>query len=228
MSTILLRLAAPLQSWGYDSIYDRRNTNYYPTKSGVIGIIAAALGRTREDSIKNLADCKFGIRIDRQGSILSDFQTTEMQNYLNKGYKSNVSKREYLSDAVFLAGLEYNDEKLVENIVEALKYPKFSLFLGRKSCPPTYPLFLKTTTLDLYLALQKEDWLVPEWQAQRKKDPSKLRIIVDSTQSKAVVRDVPLSYSPKKREYTYRGIHEMPSVMISTKMPEHDPMKELR
>ena len=54
MYTLLLRLSGPLQSWGSDSLYDNRNTDYYPTKSGVIGLIAAALGLKREDSLEKL------------------------------------------------------------------------------------------------------------------------------------------------------------------------------
>ena len=42
--TLLLRLGAPLQSWGSESMYDRRETDMMPTKSGVIGMLAAALG----------------------------------------------------------------------------------------------------------------------------------------------------------------------------------------
>lgn len=70
MYTLLLRLSGPLQSWGADSLYDNRNTDYYPTKSGVIGLIAAALGLKREDSLEKLNTLKFGVRIDCQGDQL--------------------------------------------------------------------------------------------------------------------------------------------------------------
>ena len=43
MATLLLRLAAPLQAWGADSKFETRKTNREPTKSGVIGLLAAAL-----------------------------------------------------------------------------------------------------------------------------------------------------------------------------------------
>lgn len=101
MYTLLLRLSGPLQSWGSDSLYDNRNTDYYPTKSGVIGLIAAALGLKREDSLEKLNTLKFGVRIDCQGEYMKDFQITDMGEKLNK----NLSSRAYLSDATFLAGL---------------------------------------------------------------------------------------------------------------------------
>jgi len=44
MATLLLRLAAPLQAWGADSKFETRKTAREPTKSGVIGLLAAALG----------------------------------------------------------------------------------------------------------------------------------------------------------------------------------------
>lgn len=44
MATLLLRLAAPLQSWGSDSKFETRKTGREPTKSGVVGLLAAALG----------------------------------------------------------------------------------------------------------------------------------------------------------------------------------------
>lgn len=47
MATLLLRLAAPLQSWGSDSKFETRKTDREPTKSGVVGLLAAALGLRR-------------------------------------------------------------------------------------------------------------------------------------------------------------------------------------
>ena len=49
MATLLLRLAAPLQSWGMDSKFETRKTNREPTKSGVVGLLAAALGIRRDE-----------------------------------------------------------------------------------------------------------------------------------------------------------------------------------
>ena len=60
--TLLLRLSAPLQSWGSESVYDNRETDDMPTKSGVIGMLAAALGRKRSDSLEDLVKLKFGVR----------------------------------------------------------------------------------------------------------------------------------------------------------------------
>ena len=47
MSTLLLRLAGPLQAWGNDSKFETRRTGREPSKSGVIGLLAAALGKKK-------------------------------------------------------------------------------------------------------------------------------------------------------------------------------------
>lgn len=41
---LLLWLEAPLQSWGHDSKFGRRDTLNFPTKSGILGLICSALG----------------------------------------------------------------------------------------------------------------------------------------------------------------------------------------
>ena len=66
MSTLLLRLAASMQAWGSDFRFEVRRTGREPTKSGVIGLLAAALGRSRADSIDDLCQLRFGVRVDQE------------------------------------------------------------------------------------------------------------------------------------------------------------------
>lgn len=72
---LLIRLAAPVQSWGVASRFARRDTHSRPTKSGVIGLCAAALGRSREGDIDDLARLAFGVRADQPGTPLRDYHT---------------------------------------------------------------------------------------------------------------------------------------------------------
>ncbi len=72
---LLIRLAAPLQSWGTTSRFTRRDSHSRPTKSGVIGLCAAALGRDRAGDIEDLAAMRFGVRADRPGTPVRDYQT---------------------------------------------------------------------------------------------------------------------------------------------------------
>ncbi|MEV7287146.1 type I-E CRISPR-associated protein Cas5/CasD [Streptomyces sp. NPDC093252] len=72
---LLVRLAGPLQSWGITSRFARRDTHNRPTKSGVIGLCAAALGLPREEPLGELAEVLFGVRADRPGTSLRDYHT---------------------------------------------------------------------------------------------------------------------------------------------------------
>ena len=112
MATLLLRLAAPLQSWGSDSKFETRKTDREPTKSGVVGLLAAALGLRRDDTegLARLNGLRFAVRADQEGSLLVDFHTAKSRD------TSYVTYRHYLQDAVFLAGLESEDEALLREL----------------------------------------------------------------------------------------------------------------
>src|SRR5437016_606458 len=75
MATLLLRLAGPMQSWGTRSRFDDRDTERFPSKSGVIGLLCAALGRPRAASVDDLAALRMGVRADRPGVLSTDFHT---------------------------------------------------------------------------------------------------------------------------------------------------------
>ena len=229
MYTLLLRLAAPLQSWGSGSMFDTRETDFYPSKSAVIGILAAAMGIERDGSLEQFHKLKFGVRIDHHGERLSDLQITDMGEKLN----SNLSHKVYLSDAVFLAGLESESNEVLLEIAEAIRHPVFPLYLGRRSCPPTLPILLGIRDLPLYEALYEEPWLLAEWRRKnelRFNHTVRLRILVENETDGALVRDEPVSFSPFKREYRYRRIKEMsPKTIIINDVlkTSHNPMKEL-
>ena len=72
---LLIRLAGPLQSWGINGRFAHRDTRSRPTKSGVIGLCAAALGLPREEPLGELAEVRFGVRADRPGTSLRDYHT---------------------------------------------------------------------------------------------------------------------------------------------------------
>ena len=138
MATLLLRLAAPLQAWGADSKFETRKTAREPTKSGVIGLLAAALGLRRDETepLTRLAQLRFGVRVEREGQLLVDFHMARNE----EKDRSYVTYRHYLEDAVFLVGLESEDTALLQELAEALTHPVFPLYLGRRACPPTAAL----------------------------------------------------------------------------------------
>ncbi|MDY3779195.1 MAG: type I-E CRISPR-associated protein Cas5/CasD [Candidatus Limousia pullorum] len=234
MSTLLLRMSAPLQAWGYESKFETRRTSREPTKSGVIGLLASALGRSRDESVQDLNELSFGVRVDHEGELLHDYHTVK----LNES-KTYVTHRYYLSDAVFLVGLESDNEELLQKLNNAVLSPAFPLFLGRRSCPPTLPLSLGIRECSLLEALQSEPWLISQYMQKKLKNRSefKLRIITDSDpkDSRAVrQKDVAVSFDPRKRQYGYRPIVEhTPITMVNKNYEfpeyntEHDVMAEL-
>ena len=251
MATLLLRLAAPLQAWGADSKFETRRTLPYPTKSGVIGMLAAALGISREDdeALKRLSELKFGVRVDKEGELLRDYHTAV-------GEKPYITNRYYLSDAIFVAGFESEDNELLSKLEFALKNPAFPLFLGRRSCPPTMPLVLGIQEKDILSALKEEPWQLdvttfgiaksqltgncphPSLRlnaSRQRASLGKLRIITDGTAEEAfsVLQDVPVSFSKKHRKFTWRNVKDhgyvdkMPTTDIVETVTLHDPFTEL-
>ena len=220
MATLLLRLAAPLQAWGADSKFETRKTNREPTKSGVIGLLAAALGLRRDESegLARLTGLRFGVRVEREGQLLVDYHTVKTQDEKN----SYVTYRHYLQDAVFLAGLESEDAALLQQLQDALQHPAFPLYLGRRSCQPALPLCLGLRQGSLQEVLQTEPPLCP----------GKLcGMVLDADPQEpgaAVQRDVPVSFDPHHRQYGYRSARELWLTMSDG--PEstgHDPFREL-
>lgn len=215
MSTLLLRFAGPMQAWGADSRFDIRKTNREPTKSGVVGLLAAALGMRRDEPPDELAALRFGVRVDREGVLLRDF-------HMVKGEKASyMTTRYYLCDAVFLVGLCGRDEALMERLEDAVRHPAYPLFLGRRSCPPEGRLCLGLRNMELEEALRAEPLL-----AERKKgEPERMRFILDDPTGSGRAHDVPISYSPFNRQYAYRAVRESWQTAGGS---EHDPMQELR
>lgn len=228
MSTLLLRLAAPMQAWGVDAKFDRRGTLRVPTKSGVIGMVAAALGRRRNENVADLLAMRFGVRIDREGELLRDYHTAKSDK------SAYVTTRYYLADAVFLVGLE-GDEELLKKIECALCKPAFPLFLGRRSCPPEGRVSLGLRqNKTLFDALSEEPRLTGNQAlgSQRKQT----RIVMDADENDQNVlfqRDLPFSFSQAHRRYEFRRVSEKEILFTvsldtaSEKPTEHDPMSEL-
>lgn len=219
MSTLLLRFAGPLQAWGADSRFDVRRTNREPTKSGVIGLIASALGLRRDAPLDELNRLRFGVRVDREGVLLRDLHTVRKDK--NTSY---MTTRYYLSDAVFLVGLHSDDEALMQRLEHAVRNPAHPLFLGRRSCPPEGRVCLGLRQMPLEEALKSEPSLIPP-KPSKSDEPQRVRIVLDDPRGTARLNDLPVSFSPYNRQYAYRAAREMWNTFPSN--DAHDPMLEL-
>jgi CRISPR system Cascade subunit CasD len=157
---VVLRLEGALQSWGEKAKWEVRDTTTMPTKSGIVGLLACCFGYKRGDpAIVDLyRRVRLAVRTEKPGSLLYDYHTVEGMPILynaegkpKSGGNTIVSKRYYLQDACFTGFLE-TDPLLAKEIQEALCNPKWVPFLGRKSCPPSKPIFVET--MDEYYSLE--------------------------------------------------------------------------
>ncbi|MFG2245792.1 type I-E CRISPR-associated protein Cas5/CasD [Spirillospora sp. NPDC048823] len=233
MSVLLLRLAGPLQSWGSAARFARRTTEAAPTKSGVIGLLAAALGRPRTHDPSDLAALRFGVRVDQRGTPLRDFQTA---HDMDSGGAMPVSERFYLADAVFVAAVEGPHGQL-SDLHRALERPGFLPYLGRRSCPPSLPIDLRLREdANLETALKAERWHASDWHQwrRRKEQRVELEVLIEvNGQNERVdtLRDQPISYDPAHRRYALRGVRRFSVTVPNPRAAhdiEHDPTTVLR
>ncbi|SIO89886.1 type I-E CRISPR-associated protein Cas5/CasD [Nocardiopsis sp. JB363] len=234
--TLPLVLAGPLQAWGSSSRFSRRGTENAPTKSGVIGLLAAALGRERTADVADLAALRFGVRVDQPGTRVRDYQTA---HHLVTGVSMPISERFYLSDAVFVAAVE-GDPEMIDRLYQAVRMPVYLPYLGRRSCPPSRPFDLGTPgpgTVEE--VLREQPWQASRWYQRRRgwREGSKIELttLVDASPGDGGAdssRDLPLSFDPRHRRYGLRAVRSG-SVTVSnpharrTSPPDHDPVSAL-
>lgn len=224
MSVLLLRLAGPMQAWGDASRFTTRQTRTEPTKSGVIGLLAAAQGRRRTDPIEDLAALTFGVRIDQRGRIERDFQTA-IQWQSPKRASMPLSYRYHLTDAVFVAAVE-GDDTLVGALDEAVRSPVFPLYLGRRACVPVGEISLGTHSGDLEHVLREAPWQAATWYRRQQGRAVHLDLVLDArpgTAADETIRDVPLSYDPTRREYGWRDVVRRPPVIVTNEVGRAEP-----
>lgn len=209
MSTLVLRLAAPMQSWGMSSRFTRRTTELQPTKSGVLGLLAAAEGRRRTDLIEDLTSLRFGVRIDQAGHVEQDFQTAHTAD----GSPLPLSHRYYLADAVFVAAVE-GDDTLVGALHDAVRRPAFPLYLGRRAFPPAGPVAVEVHSEGIEEVLRTHPWQASKATRRRLGTRQQLDVAIDADPDGKMppagavntCADVPVSFDPARRRYGVRQV----------------------
>ncbi len=198
MHTLLLRLSGPLQSWGVQSRFSVRDTGLEPSKSGVVGLLCAALGRPRHAPLADLAALQMGARVDWEGRLAYDFHTAQHILKAGGGIKNTEpSRRYYLADARFLVGLVGDDLALLRRLHDALRDPVWPLYLGRKAFVPGEPIWLEDglrPDTDLRTALETYPWLGPEG----RQPPEQLRLVLEDPTGAEVRPDQPLSFAGRR------------------------------
>jgi len=215
MAVVYMRLAGPMQSWGTQSRFTHRDTGLEPSKSGVIGLLCAALGKSRDESessdlprLSVLAALKMGVRVDRQGTIERDYHTAGGTHRKDDKYgvptsdgkqrRAVTSERFYLADAVFLVALQ-GDKDLLQRVDDALKSPVWQIYLGRKAFLPDPPVHLQDgfqpQLQDLDEALRAYPYLCQHYHNHA--DKLRVEMEVGFGQSEQVKHDQPLSFSER-------------------------------
>ena len=219
MKTILLKFSGPLQSWGTDSHFEIRHTDFYPSKSAVLGLIAASLGWRREDDrIETLNRFRFAVRVDQPGSMLKDYHTAHKPEIKRGGildYKTYVTTRYYLQDAVFVAALGLEDAHNVEKIAAALRFPYFQPYMGRRALPLPVDFLLGVVEGEPVSVLCNLPWQAADWYQAREKQRSsgrkRLSVFAENETSGSIARtrrDHVLSLAASGRRYLTRMEYE--------------------
>lgn len=211
MKTLLLKLAGPLQSWGTSSHFENRYTDFHPSKSAIIGMIAASLGYRRDDdeNINKLNDLDFAVRIDQTGKILRDFHIAKLYKANGDLDKNYVTNRYYLEDAIFVVALSHEDDSFMSTIIEGLKNPYFQPFLGRRSLPLNHDFILDFIEGEPIQILENYSWQAAEWVQRKHKEPAiKLEVFADGDLMpdfpKALRKDRVVSFAQKERKFLFR------------------------
>jgi CRISPR system Cascade subunit CasD len=198
MNVLLLRLCGPMQSWGVQSRFSVRDTGLEPSKSGVVGLLCAALGRPRTDDVSDLAALHMAVRVDVEGVLRYDYHTA--QNVLKAGggtKDTEPSRRYYLSGASFLVALTGDDLPFLQQLCDALHDPVWPLFLGRKAFVPGAPIWLDDGMQPGATAralLETYPWLGNEVD----KLPERVRLVTEDPQGAEVRPDWPLSFAERR------------------------------
>jgi len=160
MKYLLFRLYGPMASWGEIAVGQSRHTAGYPGKSAILGLLAAAMGVRRTDvKQQTLLQQQYNLAVEvfSNGNLLLDFHTTQVPDNVGKfSYRTRrdeliigkgrlgtmLSNREYRTDSLAVAAVKALDDAPFELsfIQQHLQFPRFHLYLGRKSCPLAAPL----------------------------------------------------------------------------------------
>lgn len=237
-SFLALRLVGPLQSWGFDSQYNRRNTGLMPTKSAIAGMCCAALGFPRGSDKEQVFLTSFGkvrmtaISIPRQGKK-TELPVRRLQDYhtVGGGYDPTdpcergsitvsaedgkprakngqslavLTQRQYLTDASFGVLLE-GEFSLLKEIANAFGNPVWGIWLGRKTCIPSAPVFagLKSNQNDALRLLIGEKSL---------KSFTRQEEVENFAEGLDSLPDTPVSFATDHRSFSPRRVRTIHAV----------------
>ncbi|WP_179394523.1 type I-E CRISPR-associated protein Cas5/CasD [Lacticaseibacillus absianus] len=213
MKTLAIRLTGPLQAYGNEATFTRRTSDDHPSKSAIIGLLGAALGYRREDPrLLTLNQLAFAVRIDQPGEMMTEFQTVEWK----PGRASKLSYRDLIQDAVFVVAIGSDDEALIARLADALRHPKFALFLGRRANVPAGVLDVQLIDAqDPVAVLTTWPWQASLWYQKRKRadETIELELYADAQLLEKgpthLVKDQVESFDQRDRRSSFRSVRTL-------------------
>lgn len=170
MEYLIFQLQAPISAWGDTAVGEYRPTANYPSESALIGLLGAALGIERKDEARHqslVAELRFAIGMQSSGRLLRDYHTAQVPGRVqlkNRPHRTRrdelsipkdelntiLSSRDYRQDAACLIAIQTIPDAAIQlsELSQAIQQPKFVLYLGRKSCPPSKPLWPQIVEAD--------------------------------------------------------------------------------
>ena len=152
-------VAGPMGSFGDYAGHEVRGSGHVPLRSGILGLVGAALGVQREDDEGQRALREYSVAVQSlcESTALRDYHTIEtvteptrvgvtrreMLAAAGPGQSNTtVTVREFRSDVVFRVALWCAGGALwsLDQIRDALCRPRYALYIGRKSCPLAAPM----------------------------------------------------------------------------------------
>lgn len=169
--------------------------------------------RDDEHTLRQLAECRMAVRVDVEGAVLRDYHVSGGGTFRDTPYgvweadgnhKTVLSNRFYLTDAIFHVALTYRESAIVDRLATAIQRPVYPLFLGRRSCPASEPLYVTHMDAEDPLAALKT---VTVRTLSHTATPDSIRCVVDTDDADGRdVVDVPLRFSTTNRSYTVRRV----------------------
>lgn len=141
MPKLVLTLAGPMAAYGTGPRLQQRLTEEAPTESAIRGMLCAALGIRRGQPAPELDGLQVEIGETSHGGVLEDFHTIrDAVTYDGAPGRNAITTRHYLTDFRSTVTLRGSLEQ-IRTIAKALARPKFQLYLGRRNCVPSGPIW---------------------------------------------------------------------------------------
>jgi len=232
-NTLFLQLEGLLQAWGERARWSIRDTAPEPTKSGVVGLLACAMGLSADEDLRSLSrQLRFGVRCDKPGSMLRDYHTVSggvmsaegivKINQTTKEPETVVSERRYLCDASFLVAVQ-GQSALIEQLAQAAQDPIWTIFLGRKACVPSRPVYEAVGDFDSLEAALAARPIVPSLKNTQQATAT-LRAVIECKPNEGSMRRDQFD-SRSRRTYLPRYAREV-LLTVQVQQPSELPQQE--